>query len=51
MDALTLSNSYDVLLTFAGRLLKLSVIVFLSGFDHDEYWHNTASSQPSPADQ
>jgi hypothetical protein len=38
-------------LTFGGTLLKLSVIDSLTGFDIDDYWHNTASSQPSPADQ
>jgi hypothetical protein len=44
-------DSYSNVLTFAGRLLKLSVIVSLTGFDIDDYPHNTASSQPSPADQ
>ena len=50
-DVPTTPYSYNDLLTFAGRLLKLSIIVSLIGFDTDDYRHNTASSQPSPADQ
>ncbi len=46
------NHDANSMLTFDGRLLKLSVIVCLTEIEHVvDYWHNTASSQPSPADQ